>query len=890
MAESFVFGKAFKALTGHPPFPWQERLFRKFERGEIPSSCNLPTGLGKTNVIAVWLIAWKKYPQKMARRLVYVVNRRTVVDQTTNEAIKLRDNARKIGIDNLAISTLRGQFADNREWSADPARPAIIVGTVDMIGSRLLFSGYGLGFKSRPLHAGFIGQDALLVHDEAHLEPAFQDLITDIEKEQERERKLGGDLPWPKLGVMALSATARNSEKDGETDEPFELTSDEKSPPEELPNPATEPIHHVWRRLKAKKRLRLKEADDDGKIAEEIAERALKLQKDDQGTDTNAAVLIFVRTLDDVKKVCNRLTNKKDGVPEDHIQQLTGTMRGLERDRMADPRRPDASRVFVRFLRPPKPDAPEDEQWKTIPMPGTVYLVCTSAGEVGVDISADHLVCDLSTFESMAQRFGRVNRYGDRDDTRVDVVHPKTFDEKDKLAPARQATLRLLEQLHGDASPQALSKLDAEKRKGAFAPEPTILPATDILFDAWTLTTIRDRMPGRPPVEPYLHGLAEWEPSRTSVAWRQEVERITDELIEHYGDDFPQVLLEDYPLRPHELLNDTSERVFKALEAIAKRTDDSRPVWIVNEHGEVDVSSLGKLLGPEKKRVIDRISDCTILLPPAVGGLSDGMLDGTSKNADDVADMPEHPSERRIRKLRVGSDELDDASEIEGMRLVRSIELDPDEEDEAAQRVWEWYKLKPLEDTRIAQKPVKLDTHVADVEDRAQRIVEGLSLPKDIAGAVVLGAKLHDHGKRRERFQITLGNRRYPDLLLAKSDRKGARLPEPFRHEFVSLADAADDTEVQKLSPPMQDLVLHLIAAHHGRARPHFPAHEAFDPDSTPADVEAWTIETPRRFARLQRRYGRWGLAYLESLLRAADWAASAEPSPFVTETQEMSP
>src|SRR5262249_21972179 len=48
-----------------------------------------------------------------------------------------------------AVGTLRGQFADNREWSADPARPAVNVGTVDMIGSRLLFSGYGIGFKSK---------------------------------------------------------------------------------------------------------------------------------------------------------------------------------------------------------------------------------------------------------------------------------------------------------------------------------------------------------------------------------------------------------------------------------------------------------------------------------------------------------------------------------------------------------------------------------------------------------------------------------------------------------------------------------------------------------------------------------------------------------------------
>ncbi|MEI6251713.1 MAG: hypothetical protein WCP30_02805, partial [Mycobacteriaceae bacterium] len=57
---------------------------------------------------------------------------------------------------------------------------------------------------------------------------------------------------------------------------------------------------------------------------------------------------------------------------------------------------------------------------------GTVYLVCTSAGEVGINISADHLVCDLATFDSMAQRFGRVNRFGDGD-ARVDVLYPATY-------------------------------------------------------------------------------------------------------------------------------------------------------------------------------------------------------------------------------------------------------------------------------------------------------------------------------------------------------------------------------------------------------------------------------------------------------------------------------
>jgi len=76
-------------------------------------------------------------------------------------------------------------------------------------------------------------------------------------------------------------------------------------------------------------------------------------------------------------------------------------------------------------------------------------------------------------------------------------------------------------------------------------------------------------------------------------------------------------------------------------------------------------------------------------------------------------------------------------------------------------------------------------------------------------------------------------------------------------------------------------LVLHLIAVHHGRGRPHFPSEEAYDPEATDEMNSTVAGQVPQRFARLQRQYGRWGLAYLESLLRAADWYASANPSVF---------
>jgi CRISPR-associated endonuclease/helicase Cas3 len=197
-----TFASDFENLTGNPPFPWQEALYRRFvgiDPGGIPSSCNLPTGLGKTSVVAVWLIAFAN-GASVPRRLIYVVNRRTVVDQTTVEVeryCQAIDSSPKLAdfksrIDALRISTLRGQFADNGDWCEDPSKPAVICGTVDMIGSRLLFSGYGIGRNKRPLHAGFLGQDVLLIHDEAHLEPAFQKLIESIEVQQRDSEPVTG--------------------------------------------------------------------------------------------------------------------------------------------------------------------------------------------------------------------------------------------------------------------------------------------------------------------------------------------------------------------------------------------------------------------------------------------------------------------------------------------------------------------------------------------------------------------------------------------------------------------------------------------------------------------------------------------------------------------------
>ncbi len=92
------FDSLFERLTGHRPMSWQQRLYNEHfppdAGNDLPQVIDLPTGLGKTMVMAIWLIARTKHPDKAPSRLVYVVDRRTVVDQATDLANKLRNEAK----------------------------------------------------------------------------------------------------------------------------------------------------------------------------------------------------------------------------------------------------------------------------------------------------------------------------------------------------------------------------------------------------------------------------------------------------------------------------------------------------------------------------------------------------------------------------------------------------------------------------------------------------------------------------------------------------------------------------------------------------------------------------------------------------------------------------
>jgi len=883
------FDTVFHDLTGHTPLGWQRRLYARFLAGRIPDVCVLPTGLGKTSVVPIWLLALAEQAARgevrLPRRLVYVVHRRTVVDQVTSLAEQLRarlldpvgpDLERiasalrgliSIGSSPLAVSTLRGELADNREWIVDPSRATIIVGTVDMIGSRLLFSGYGDGQYHRPLHAGLLGQDSLIVLDEAHLVPAFGNLLRTVARVQREIRE-----PRP-VRVMELTAVAR----------PEHLT---------LPDvfrlePEDEQDAFVQDRLYATKLLRVTEAEIEF-LPEKLAEVAASYE------GTSSKIIVFVRSPEDAGKISHLLV-RRHRVPDRRVALLTGTIRGFERDRLIE-----QNRVLHAFL---DSRAQVDE---------TLYLVCTSAGEVGTDFYADHAVMDPTTLDAFLQRLGRCNRQGGEGrNCYVDVVVPRlpgdtsADDARDPFNAAVQTTARLLMEWNGRyVGPRHLEELinslEEAVRESAFAPAPRILELDQAIVDAWSLTSVNGTLPGRPSVAPYLHGVT-GDPPETYLCWRLEVTYMAREEVsaEEVSRWFPMCRI-----LPHERLRDRADHILRGLSHLLKEHRKKRPevdfpVVVLDERGNA------RFVWEERRARWPRLSDilqenigikyCTIVLPVEAGGLNPhGMLDPEyTEPARDVCEESPSGSKTRVRRHTrwiladyAGEEELKplvcdwsgETPEVQlplGMKEVYRLLLD--ETDEGTRR---WLVL--LDDPKEAEiedperTPIRqlLDDHSLSSREATRRISGALGLPPDLADALEVVAGRHDAGKLHPLWQHYAGNTDGGPPL-ARSDRYGnPGLLRGYRHEFGSLLDAEEDTDLQ--NHPARDLVLHLIASHHGWARPHFEPG-AYD-NRRPRQVNERVLEeTVRRFVRLQRLFGWWGLAWLEALVRCADLASVQE-------------
>ncbi len=1007
------FKDCFSKLTGNQPFHWQEELFIRFVGGAIPRECDVPTGLGKTSVIAIWLLALgqslmtQQTTRKIPRRLVYVVDRRVIVDQSTNEALRtigvleeviskgtshsnsplvpiakaFRDTAFVKDGALIALSTLRGQLAEDREWCLDPSRPAIIIGTVDMIGSRLLFSGYGgLGRSHRSLQAGLLGQDTLILIDEAHLSPTFVDMVRDI---KEAVNQFHVIQPFE---VMSLSATIALDSAGSRNESNDRLPFD----------PKTETVsEEARRRLNAekyiewlyfdqpkndKKKPSRKEIDEQ--MAATIVERASQYE------GRPLSIVIFVSTVGLVNQVGEKLTEKLGEDRANRILRMTGEMRGIERDRLTE------NEKFKVFL-------PHRDRHVQRP---THYLIVTSCAEVGVNLDADHGVCDLTSLDSMIQRVGRINRFGRTKSTitvvvdqsalkatesdirqeqilrskltdinecigdiekQVEKLKEKTRalkgkDEKARLKTEIKATEAELKAVKKEkketedsgvnydetfvnvervvrtiyytwlalknkegemgkinASPLALCDLPRDQRAW---PTPPIRPYLDSAhLDDWSMTSLRQVEFPRPLVAYWMRGVTVDETVQTTFCWRAD--------LNYVGSEEQAInMARAIPINPRERAVLATFRAENAIKELAKHWPDMFVV-IVDAGGEYEAISLQQLT-EEKSPLFNRLAFATVIIPGNAGGLGDdgNVLEKMPKNPAIVTDAVEESEWTRfvVKWSAIGgyecgklgnNGEVAEVKVYDGLKgalkacaiesggiCVNSKELqrafltsqsaestvqEGNQQEPSAMiayflnRQSSQHYLREADDMASLgmERGRTVDEHDADVERYVEELTRNIGLDEELIAALGLAGLGHDRGKNRDWWQAAIGNPNtdntdWKPLAKSSSNSFDHNMNQYYRHEFGSLVEAEANDAFN--AHPHRDLILHLIAAHHGYARPHFPT-EAFDRSRPTTMNRKIAGEVMQRFTRLQRKYGWWQLAYLEALVKAADALASRD-------------
>ena len=927
------FSDFFRDVHGHGPFPWQQRLTTQvLEEGKWPRVIDLPTGTGKTAVLDTAVFAMAVRPDVSPRRVVFVIDRRIVVDQVYQRARKIRDRVKSGATPTLRLiqerlqalsdgehlldaAMLRGGIPIGNEWAQRPDQPWVVVSTVDQFGSRLLFRGYGVRPGMRPIHAGLTGNDCLVILDEVHLSVPFSETL-------ERVSALASDKLPKRFSVVEMSATPNTSGV-----KPFSL-----DPVDDLEN-----CEELRRRVKAVKRAKLLPVPSAKDLPNAILKiiRSITKKSSDEGEGIGSVGIVVnrVKTARETYRAIAE-AGEKAGY-ETHL--VTGRMRPLDR-------------VDILNEIMPKVDANRKDGVTG----GLTVVVATQAIEVGADFSFDALITECAAVDSIRQRFGRLDRRG--------LCFAQTGTAAQAWILGSESAFKKPDPIYGDSVKVTWEGLKKRRAKDglvdvspcalldfpdeATAPKGRAPLLLKTHMDAWVQT--RPEPIVQPSVEWFLHGIEkETRQQEVTVLWRWDRSAETLGLVPPRAVEFLQIPINAAKSWLSVGREEEVADVPMSAESGEHDTRQSNQSSPGNAYSFVRWEGFGRdpePIGTEEIRPGD-----VLVLDPRQGGLSAGTWDPSS--VEEVRDLGDEAQISYGRKatLRLHPNLLGtvssppspteeiDADSSARERISRWLEQEQYEcpeghwMKEAIDRLRNGFEFTPVrirtndsyyvlsQHHASTKKPVvdaavmdgsdasgsltgtgvTLHRHLDGVGQRAGKIAKRLGLDAQLVDDLRLAGRLHDIGKVDTRFQSCLvgGDPVKLDRLkepLAKSlpkVRKIRTYPEGMRHELASVALAESNPAVLNEAHD-RDLVLHLVGTHHGWGRPLPPIIEDPKPCTLVYQHDGHTMEANSdltdsslaldmadRFWRLVECYGYHGLAWLEAILRLSDHLQSAEES-----------
>lgn len=941
------FAQFMQEIHGNPPFSWQSTAVEETLRRESwPATVDVPTGLGKTAMLdaAVFLLAMSvggEAPPGLGRRRIYlVVDRRIVVDQAYAHgqriahalegaqagticwqiAQRLRSLSGAAEQDSvLRVVKMRGGTTWDAAWLTRPDLPAIVTGTVDQVGSRLFFRGYGVSQRRRPIDAALVGTDSVIMIDEAHLAQALTAALTSA-----RAFDTSHVLGLPTSSIIHLSATA-TKHRHGWT-VPFDVAANARN-------------KTAKQRLTAPKTLTFVDSTENT-IVQDMVDRVAAL-----ADKTKARVLVVCNTVKRAREVYAGLTTGATKPSNAEVLLLMGRSRPLDRENI--------TKRVTELFGADRPDSPD-----------SAVVVATQTIEVGIDLDATGMITETAPWDSLVQRFGRVNRRGLQSNASV-IVLEDCAEKPPVYGRSKVASADFLRRRGPmDVSPLALRRMQVSEDLVAPAPlVPVLLPK---LLDAWTRTSPAPT--NDPPIDPYLHGMKK-SPASVTLIWR-------DGLLDCFGDPLPAdnagAVVDLLPIHSDEAMEIPLMAIRAWLEEqkptllgdvedfddipfsdntsgrmVLRRTGDANWQWVTagsllpgeiavapTEYGGLDrfgwnplsidpVRDLAELAALRHGQVALRIDPglATRLGLTPIDGMTElraNWLDAEEPAARDAAEQLlvdavrvwlEHAERSTEESPWTAEDLRQLQKEIDRAVVIASgdAQVPPVIRTLGSSNSWQAVDEEATAASSSLNRRVTLTDHLSAVEKRAARIAANLDLPEEVRRTVVDAARWHDLGKVDQRFQAMLFGgsaiaAEMADEPLAKSgmppsDRQQHRralqlsgLPRGARHEAWS--EVIVSAHLAGLTEPYEgdaDLLRHLVASHHGHGRPLLPPVNDSDDHALEASVAGVNVQTALptrvcvssadRFAQLNRKYGRWGLALLETIVRCADMTVSSEGS-----------